>query len=289
MLYLICGLVVLFFSTILSMAGLGAAFIFVPLFYWLGIPLGVAMPTALLLNTISLAFASISYVRSKLVDFRAAVPMIITAVLLSPLGAYSSNYVARNMLLWLFTAFLIFAGYMMLFYKPQPKVKAVAVAAEGGSITEAVTAADHEPVDVAKRPAAGPAGTVAPAEAVAVKSAALLGSGVGAMAGFMGGLLGVGGGNFIVPFLNWLGFAPKVAAATTAFVVVFASLAGFLGHMSIGHIDRLLLAVTGVAAITGALAGSWIMKYKVTGSQLKKIIGILLFVMAVKIAWGLIF
>ena len=40
MLYLICGLVVLFFSTIMSIAGLGAAFIFVPLFYWLGIPLG---------------------------------------------------------------------------------------------------------------------------------------------------------------------------------------------------------------------------------------------------------
>lgn len=29
--------------------------------------------------------------------------------------------------------------------------------------------------------------------------------GVGSVAGFLGGLLGIGGGNFIVPVLNWLG------------------------------------------------------------------------------------
>lgn len=105
MLYIICGVVVLVCSTIMSMAGLGAAFIFVPLFFWLGIPLAEAMPTALLLNTISLSFASISYMRSKLVNYKAAIPMIATAVILSPLGSYTSHYVNRNLLLWLFSAF----------------------------------------------------------------------------------------------------------------------------------------------------------------------------------------
>lgn len=284
MIYLICGIVVLFFSAIMSMAGLGAAFIFVPLFYWLGIPLEVAMPTALLLNTISLAFASISYVRSRLVDFRAAVPMIITSVLLSPLGAYSSQYVAGNLLLWLFTAFLFFAGCMMLFYRPPARVQVAAGAGSNGCPVPAVSGtADTKAVTEQETAAAYQKDAT-----VSTGSARLMGSGVGALAGFMGGLLGVGGGNFIVPFLNWLGFTPKVAAATTAFVVVFASLAGFMGHISIGHIDLLLLAVTGAAAVAGALIGSWIMKYKVTGPQLKKIIGMLLFVMAVKIAWGLI-
>ncbi|MDI6709097.1 MAG: hypothetical protein QME76_00160 [Bacillota bacterium] len=74
--YVIAGGVVQVCSALLSMAGLGAAFIFAPLFFWLGIPLREAMPTALLLNTISLAFASASYIRGGLVDFRAAVPIL---------------------------------------------------------------------------------------------------------------------------------------------------------------------------------------------------------------------
>lgn len=51
----------------------------------------------------------------------------------------------------------------------------------------------------------------------------LLGYGitVGGFAGFLGGLLGVGGGNFIVPVLVWLGFNPKKASATTSFIVIF--------------------------------------------------------------------
>lgn len=260
--YVISGIVVLICSAILSMAGLGAAFIFVPLFYWLGVPLREAMPTALLLNTISLAFATVSYMRNKLVDYRAAVPILITAVLFSPLGAYSSKFVNRSVLLWLFAAFLVFAGTMMLFYKPAKKSALAAVAATGdGTAVEQVEAG----------PAAKP----------------LLTSGVGMFAGFMGGLLGVGGGNFIVPVLNWLGFKPKKAAATTAFVVVFSSLTGFLGHASLGSVNLNLLWVTGIAAVIGAMAGSWLMQHKVTGPQLKKIIGSLLYVMALKIIFDL--
>jgi uncharacterized membrane protein YfcA len=60
------------------------------------------------------------------------------------------------------------------------------------------------------------------------------GMGVGSIAGFLGGLLGVGGGNFIVPVLNWLGLDAKVAAGTTALVVVFSSFSGFLGHANVG-------------------------------------------------------
>ena len=63
------------------------------------------------------------------------------------------------------------------------------------------------------------------------------GASVGSVAGFLGGLLGVGGGNFIVPVLNWLGLDAKVAAGTTALVVVFSSLSGFLGHAALGGIN----------------------------------------------------
>jgi uncharacterized membrane protein YfcA len=248
MFLLLASIVVVVFSALLSMAGLGAAFLFVPFFYWMGVPLREAMATALLLNAISLAFASAVFIQGGLVRFRAALPILIAAVILSPVGAWSSQYVPRNTLLWLFAAFLVFAGAMMLFYRPAPR---------------------------------NPGGHDGRRE-VAVST------GVGGIAGYLGGLLGVGGGNFIVPVLTWLGYDPKVAAGTTAFVVVFASASGFLGHVSLGGLDPGFLLVTGTAAIVGALAGSWLARFKLSGTQLKRVIGVLLWVIAGKIIWGLL-
>jgi hypothetical protein len=54
--YLISAVLVFVFSGLLAMAGLGAAFLFVPLFYYLGVPLAEATPTALLLNDQLLAW-----------------------------------------------------------------------------------------------------------------------------------------------------------------------------------------------------------------------------------------
>jgi uncharacterized membrane protein YfcA len=248
MFLLVASLVVVIFSALLSMAGLGAAFLFVPFFYWMGVPLREAMATALLLNAISLAFASAVFIQGGLVRFRAALPILVAAVLLSPLGAWSSQYVPRDMLLWLFAAFLVFAGAIMLFYRPAVKN----LGARDGMRELS------------------------------------LGVGVGGFAGYLGGLLGVGGGNFIVPVLTWLGYDPKVAAGTTAFVVVFASLAGFLGHVSLGGLSPSFLAATGAAAILGALAGSWLARFKLSSVQLKRVIGVLLWGIAVKIVWGLL-
>jgi len=101
--------------------------------------------------------------------------VLITAVVLSPLGARLPPGVDKNLLLGMFAAFLVFAGVMMLFYRPKPRVSDPPRAQEIAA-----------------------------------------GVSVGGVAGFLGGLLGVGGGNFIVPVLNWLGLDPKVAAGTTA-------------------------------------------------------------------------
>lgn len=68
--YIVTAVSVFFFSGLLAMAGLGAAFIFVPLFYYLGVPLAEAVPTALLLNLVSLTFATVNYYRGALLSQR---------------------------------------------------------------------------------------------------------------------------------------------------------------------------------------------------------------------------
>jgi hypothetical protein len=114
-----------------------------------------------------------------------------------------------------------------------------------------------------------------------------VGVGVGSVAGFLGGLLGVGGGNIVLPALNGAGLEAKVAAGTTGLVVVFSSLSGFLGRISVGDLDGVLVGVSAVAAAGGSLMGSRLMTSRISNVQLKRIIAVVLWVVAAKIVWDL--
>lgn len=245
--YLIAAIVTFAFTTVLTIAGVGAAFILIPIFLALHIPLLAAMSTALLLNSIAMIFASISYARDRLIVWKTALPILIVATALSPLGARTAEHLDRNLLLWLFVGFLVFAGSMMLFYQAKAKQ-----------------------------------------EEANNKKLIGYGIGVGGTAGYLGGLLGVGGGNFIVPVLVWLGFDPKKASATTAFVVIFSSLSGFLGHATTGNMDIYLLILCALGSIGGALLGAYLMKKKLSQKQVKLSIGIILYIIAAKMIWDLI-
>lgn len=247
MFYAVNAVVVFLSSGVMAMAGLGAAFLFVPLFYYMGVPLAQATAAALLLNVVSLLFAAINYWRAGLINWRVGLPVLVTAVVLAPLGARLTAYVDRQLLLGLFAAFLVFAGAMMLYYRPKPRARALATGVQLGA-----------------------------------------GTAVGSTAGFLGGLLGVGGGNFILPVLNWLGLDAKVAAGTTALIVVFSSFSGFLGHATLGGLDPLFIGLMALMAASGSIAGSQLMKTRLSSAQLKRIIGSLLWVIAAKMIYDLL-
>ena len=115
------GLLTFGFTTLLTIAGVGAAFILIPVFLALGVELHTAMATALLLNAIGMAVASVNFVRKQLVVWKVALPMVVVASALSPLGAWVSQGLDRQVLLWLFVGFLLFAALMMLLYTPRPR------------------------------------------------------------------------------------------------------------------------------------------------------------------------
>jgi uncharacterized membrane protein YfcA len=244
---LIAGIITFIFTTLLTIAGVGAAFILIPIFIALGIEVHTAMATALLLNAVAMSVASVKFVRNGLVIWKVAVLILIVASLLSPVGAWVSQGLDRQVLLWLFVGFLVFAAAMMLFYTPKAKETSASLRALIG-----------------------------------------VGMGVGSVAGFIGGLLGVGGGNIIVPALVALGFDPKKASATTSFVVIFSSLTGFLGHLSLAGMDYGLMGWTVVGSVGGAALGSWLMVEKLKGRQVKVIIGWVLLGIAANMVRGLI-
>lgn len=243
----IAGGITFFFTALLTIAGVGAAFILIPVFIALGIDIHVAMATALLLNSIAMIFASYHFYKKKLILWKTAIPILIVATALAPIGAYVSIGMDRDVLLWMFVAFLLFAAGMMLFYTPAAK-------------------------DVASSP----------------QKQLVSGIAVGGFAGFLGGLLGVGGGNFIVPVLVWLGYNPKKASATTSFIVIFSSFSGFLGHASIGNISVPLLSFTAIGSALGAIIGAWLMTEKLKKEHVKLIIGIVLLIIAAKMVWDLL-
>jgi uncharacterized membrane protein YfcA len=75
--------------------------------------------------------------------------------------------------------------------------------------------------------------------------------------GFMGGLLGLGGGWLIIPIIVVLfGVPMKVAVATSSLMVPITGFAGFLGHSVLGHFEPKLALPLCVIAVIGAQIGS---------------------------------
>ena len=243
----LAALSVLGFSTLMAIGGVGSAFIVTPLMFWFGFPLPVAMAAGLLANAIGTGFAATNNARNRFVLYRAAIPITVLAVIFPPVGVYSSRFLEQYWLLWIFGLFLAFASVMMIFYKPKSR----------------------ELADVGTR------------------REVVYGGGIGAIAGYISGLLGVGGGSLILPVLVWLGFNPKKASGTTSFVVVFSSLSSFLSRANLGQVDYDLFLWVSLAAMAGGLIGSSMMK-RFNSTQVKITIGVTLLLVAAKIMWGLV-
>ncbi|MBW1703120.1 MAG: sulfite exporter TauE/SafE family protein, partial [Deltaproteobacteria bacterium] len=110
------------------------------------------------------------------------------------------------------------------------------------------------------------------------------GGGIGVLIGFMAGLLGIGGGVFIVPLLIYVLKVPtKTAAATTIFVVIFSSFSGFIAHISLADTDWKFILTAAVFSFMGGQLGSRVMAEKLKGRTVRLIFGLVLLGFALKL------
>jgi len=98
----------------------------------------------------------------------------------------------------------------------------------------------------------------------------------GSLIGFIIGLLGHGGGSFVVPTLLFLGFPAKISVGTSSFVSSFSAMAGFLAHLKHSTLYLNMVVFGIIAAITGAQLGSRFMVKKISERKLNLLFGILL-------------
>jgi uncharacterized membrane protein YfcA len=115
----------------------------------------------------------------------------------------------------------------------------------------------------------------------------LLGITAGSILGFFAGLIGRGGGSFVVPLLYMAGLEAKVAAATSAMVVTFSGSSSFISHIAtaarpVWSIWILCL----IAVFSGSQIGSRLMAEKLDSKSVKLVFGWILlgvaFVLIVK-------
>jgi len=106
---------------------------------------------------------------------------------------------------------------------------------------------------------------------------------IGSVVGFLAGLLGVGGGNILIPLLALLGFEPKKVAVAVSFVVPFSALGSFFTYASYVELDWILLGCVALSAIVGGYIGNYMMHFKLEQSQIKKLMALILYGLAIKL------
>ena len=111
---------------------------------------------------------------------------------------------------------------------------------------------------------------------------------LGLIVGVISGLLGIGGGSLLLPILILLGFDAKKVAIAMSFVIPFSTFTAFLTYASLIKIDWILLATATVGAIIGGYVGNYMMHFHLEQKQIKKIIAVLLYLIAIKMTMGLI-
>lgn len=247
MLYTIVFFIIAIASFIFAMLGLGGGMVYVPVLNWAGFDMvKVAIPLGLLLNGLNTLLVLIPFARKKLVDWKGGAVMAVTALIAAPLGAMTSDKVPVQTLKLLFAAMVVAAAIRMIWSSRKAE----------------------------------------PEKMMSFGKKSLIGFFVGAFAGFVGGMLGLGGGFIIAPILMMMGYKTKEAAATTAFVVTFSSFSGYLGHMAQGEINWVLTGIVVVAVIIGSQLGGQYMTKKAKSKQVKVIYAIVLLAIAAKMTYG---
>jgi uncharacterized membrane protein YfcA len=107
---------------------------------------------------------------------------------------------------------------------------------------------------------------------------------IGAIIGFLSGLIGIGGGIILSPvllLLNWTN--QKQTAAISALFIFVNSLAGLAGQFSKGiHLDVSMFGFVAIAFL-GGLGGAWLGSLKLNQTILKYTLAIVLLMASVKL------
>ncbi len=241
--YLYFPFLIFILSFLSGMLGLGVAFISTPILGLFDFDLKhVIMPWSLLLNGLTAMSSAAAFTRSKMVDWRTAIPLLIIATLFAPLGVWVLQFVPTQIVWWIYVGVLLFLAYRMAFAPRQDDVQET-------SVTDKTRI-----------------------------TGGLLSVGIAVFAGF----LGVGPGFLLMPTLVMLGYTARIAAATNSVIVTLPSFSAFLAHLADAQFDWVLVGMTSVTAVIGAYYGGLFTARRVKSRTLTRIFAVALVLLAIQ-------
>ncbi|MDZ7843532.1 MAG: sulfite exporter TauE/SafE family protein [Anaerolineales bacterium] len=102
----------------------------------------------------------------------------------------------------------------------------------------------------------------------------IMGLSGGSILGVLAGLIGRGGGSFVVPLLYIAGLEAKMAAATSAFVVTCSGVSSFISHLATAaQPDWVVWISTVIAVLLGSQLGSRLMSERLKSRAVKLVFG----------------
>lgn len=221
------GLIV---GVVLGLTGAGGGVLTVPLLIFVvGLELPQAAPIGLMAVGLAAWTGAIIGLRDGIVRYKAAALMACCGVLLAPVGVWMAGRVTHDVLAVVFALVMLWVA-LRAFRRPPTDV----------STTKAVPC-ELNPLTGRFRWTSRCAATVAAS---------------GTLAGFLSGLLGVGGGFVLVPALSRFSDLPmRSIAATSLAVIGLVSLSGVLSAALTGNVQWAIALPFSAGAMIGMFAG----------------------------------
>ena len=251
---IIACLIVLVLAIPFSMVGQGGGSTYVPVLLGAGMEFHEASTTSLFMIMLASLAATLIFGRKKTIDWKLLLSIVPLAILGSFVGGYVAQYISALVLTIIFAIVLIIAAFFML--RPASEGKSPAF------MPQLLCWGRH----CGEYQYRISIGLLIPATAVV---------------GFIAGMIGVGGGLFVLPLLILLfGCPTRIAIGVSSTYVGIAALPGFIGHLVGGSAFNIWVALPlAVAAFIGALVGP-MLSLKIGVKKLRVVMAVVLIALA---------
>jgi hypothetical protein len=220
---------------LMGLTGAGGGILSVPLLvFFLGLPIAEAAPIALCAVALASGIGAILGLRDKILRYKAASFMAVFGLVLSPIGLWLAPQIPNSPLQIIFSLILVYVALRLL--------------KQASNEIKGIPEENRKPPPCLINPAVGKLQWTLPC------ARALMAA--GSIAGFLSGLLGVGGGFIIVPALKRFTDLPLTSiVATSLGVLAIITGGGAIFSAASGSLNISVAAPFALAALGGLLIG----------------------------------